>query len=335
MQDLFNNISNDYIYPDLPPCPGASDKGTFTFEFLPNEQVGIVSGSNVIASMELGDIIETILGWDQKIKILQPGEVTFIAGGTKGISKRTQFFPFIGDVAYTGANHAHYMDVDISLNHYIQFKHEDSIFSITSSPNERIDIAFNRAFDASGININVTYTKEGLLFKGKTAGYLFDVENVIVTLHEPDSSSYTETLLEDTEQSIPSFKYPNTAMLGYVLKVVYPNKVVDSDSYVEINHVPDYLEYFTEVKDATLGCYTRNYKAIDVGLNKSCDEDVMSSGDYLNYISENDKWEKVGKLRIWLSSQDALNSTDENLITGFYVYNPHDFPVQISYITIN
>jgi hypothetical protein len=339
-QDLFNNISNDYIYPDLPPCPGSSDDGSYIFEFLPNEQVGVISGSDIIAAMDLGDISQPISGWVQQSKILQPGEVTFIQGLTKGISIHLQFFPFDGSVIYTGANHPFYMSADISLNYYKSFKHYDINVFATADPDDGIDIAnaFAIKFDELGIAIDVTYEPSGLTFKGQTAGYLFNVDNVDVSLWEPDTSIWGETLYEDSSTSIPAFKYPNGAMLGYVLKVIYPKSVEDSEAYVEINHVPDYLEWFEFVYDATDatcgGCYVRHYDAVDVGISKSCKINTMSGGDYLNYIDTHNKWEKVGPLRIWLSVPDPVNSNIENLITGFYVFNPHDFPVQISYMTI-
>ena len=67
-------------------------------------------------------------------------------------------------------------------------------------------------------------------------------------------------------------------------------------------------------------------------MNGNSTSSTMSAGDYLAYIEENNKWEKVGLLRIWLSADDPENSSIENLITGFYVYNPHDFEVKIEYM---
>lgn len=335
-QDLFNNISNDYVCPDLPPCPGAGDN-QYTFEFLPNEQVGIVSGSDIVSAMGLGDISQPVDGWVQQSKILQPGEVIFITGLTKGISLRTQYFPFDGSVSYTGANHSLYMGIDLSLNYYKSFKHYDITVHAEADADEGIDIesALNIKFDDMGILIDAVYDQSGLTFTGDHVGYLFDIEQVDVSLFEPDSSAWRVTLTEDTSVSIPAFKYPNSAMLGYVLKAKYPSTATPEDSYVEINHVPDFLEYFELDTDATCGdCYIRYYKAVDVGVSKSCDLDVMSGGDYLNYVEINNKWEKVGLLRIWLSAVDPPNSNIENLITGFYVFNPHSFPVQLSYMII-
>jgi len=36
----------------------------------------------------------------------------------------------------------------------------------------------------------------------------------------------------------------------------------------------------------------------------------------------------------WIIADDPENSSIENLITGFYVYNPHDFVVKLDYMVI-
>jgi hypothetical protein len=56
----------------------------------------------------------------------------------------------------------------------------------------------------------------------------------------------------------------------------------------------------------------------------------MSAGDYLEWITENEDWKKVGDSYIWTSAPD--NGDTRNLIDGFYVYNPQTFPVQIDYL---
>jgi hypothetical protein len=62
---------------------------------------------------------------------------------------------------------------------------------------------------------------------------------------------------------------------------------------------------------------------------------ALSAADYLDYIESNKLWEKVGVLRMWLSATDPENSNTENLITGFYVFNPTASVVKIDYMTIN
>jgi hypothetical protein len=330
--DLFNNISNDYIYPDLPPCPGAGGD-QYTFEFLPGEQVGIVSGSDIVSAMGLGDISQPVTGWVQQSKVLQPGEVTFVQGLTKGLLNQKQVFLFNPDGSlYSESANYYNLAIDLSLNYYKNFRHYDVSIHAQADIDKEIDTALDMAFDAKGILIHTTYDASGITFIGDNPGYSIDITGVLGT-----DGSISEYLIYDASLSNPAFKYPNTAMLGYVLKAVYPSTAEDFERYVEINHVPDYLEWFELETDATCGdCYVRHYEKVDVGLSakNNCMIDTMSAGDYLTYIEEHNEWEKVGQIRIWLSAVDPINSTVENLITGFYVFNPHDFPVQISYMII-
>jgi hypothetical protein len=337
MADLFNNTSNDYINPTLNPCPGAGDGGASgTFEFLPGQEVGVISGSDIVTSMGLGDISVPVDGWTNQSKILQSGEVIFIPGLTKGISYRYQSFPFDGSVLYTNTNHSFYLAVDMSINYYRNFRYyEDAIHAEANLTNGiTIENALQIALDAKLINVTTTYDASGLTFIGTALGYSYDITALDVSLFQYNSLT-RETLAEDASVAIPAFKYPNGAMLGYVLKATYPSTVEDYESYIEINHVPDSLVYY-EV--STGGCYSRYEKLVDVGLNSGLlcvgNTTVMSAADYLTYVEENSLWEKVGVIRIWLTATDPDNSLIENLITGFYIYNPHTFPVQISYMII-
>jgi len=331
MADLFNNnTSNDYIYPDLPQCPGASD--TYTFEFLPGLQVGIVSGSSIISAMGLGDIMQPVTGWVQQTKILQPGELIFVQGLTKGITNRTQRFFIDDDASVTHSRD--YISIDMSLNYYKNFRYYNSNISATSDYDNGIDIenALNLVFSDNGINITADYVDaSSLSFSGSQAGYYFNITNIEASSFLPDTSIFGETLVEDVSSGLAAYKYPNSAMLGYVLKVTYTD-IIESDKWIEINHVPDELVYYTTIDNST---YSQVTKTIDVGQSGiSCDPDTMSAADYLDYVETHNLWEKVGPLRIWISADDPESSNTKNLIRGFYVFNPFGSPVQIDYMTI-
>jgi len=332
--DLFNNnTSNDYVNPDLPQCPGESDSAIF--EFLPNQQVGVISGSDIIMSMSLGDILQPVTGWVQQTKILQPGEVIFVQGLTRGISSKVQIFPFDASVIYTGSNHQYYLSVDMSINYYKNFRYyQDSIYVTADYTNQiNIENALNIEFDNRGITVSASYDPSALSFTSNVLGYNYNITSLDVSLFQFDTST-NSILAEDTSSNIPAFKYPNGAMLGYVLKITYPNSVTDQSSmYIDINHAPDYLVYF-EPSTGNTDAYLRYYKAVDVGLNGASTDDTMSAADYLDYVQSNNKWEKVGVLKIWLAAQDPENSNVENLITGFYLFNPQTFAVQIEYMII-
>lgn len=336
--DLFNNFlnpSNDYINPDLAPCAGDSDSNFF--EFLPNQQVGITNGNSIISSLSLNDIAEEISGWVTQSKILQSGEITFIQGLTKGITTSSRYFPWYGSVSYTGDDHQYYLQLDISINYYKNFRYYQTAISVEGDYVNGITIenALDMKLDELGISVTSSYDPSGLTFTGTQAGYWFDVTAVEAILY-PDTSAYTESLIEDDDAYLPAYKYPNTAMLGYVLKVIYPTSstINDYDKYVEVNHVPDYLTYY-EASTGDTNCYVKYTKAVDVGQSGvSCDPDTISAADYLDKVETNNLWEKVGPLKIWVSVEDPGTSNVENLITGFYVFNPQSFSVKIEYMVI-
>ncbi len=79
--------------------------------------------------------------------------------------------------------------------------------------------------------------------------------------------------------------------------------------------------------------YEKTIKRLDVGLNGSSTDEVMSAGDYLAWITENDYWNKFGDMYSWTSSADAGAACD-NLINGFYVFNPQTFNIKIEYMIL-
>lgn len=344
MTDIFNNLSNDYINPDLAPCAGEADDATF--EFLSGEQIGVVSGNRIISALGLSDIEQSIDGYIQQSKILQSGEITYITGMTKGLEEEVQYFPLDGSVRYLDASHAYALSINASINYYRNFRYYQDAFFATGNAATGVTIenAIDIALGAKSISVDCTYDASGLTFTGETAGYWFDVTAIDACLYLTDTSTWGKTLVEDTSSYIPPFKYPNGAMLGYALKITYPSSTSVYNKYVKINHVPDYLAYYTATEvsifvdpsswDAST-YYIRDYDEVDVGASgTSCDPDAMTAADYLDQVERNNYWEKVGPLRIWISAEDPADSNTENLITGFYVYNPQSFSVQIDYITI-
>jgi len=333
MSDLFNNTSNDYINPDLAHCAGDGD--TYTFEFLSGKAAGIVNGSVIIASMGLSDIEQPVDGWVQQTKVLEPGEVIFIQGLTKGISNKVQYFPLDGSVIWSGGTDELYLSLDISINYYNNFRYYQSAVHVTSDPSNLITIknALDIRFDELGILVDSTYDPSGLTFTGTQAGYSFDITAIDASLWVIDTSIWGIPLTENTSAGIPAFKYPNGAMLGYVLKATYPSIAAVYQEFLHINHVPDYLTYY-EVSTGDANSYVQYYKAVDVGLNGAGNTTTLSAAEYLDQIQTNDLWEKVGALRIWLTAPDPASSATENLITGFYVFNPQTFAIRIDYMTM-
>jgi len=325
--DLFNNQSNDYINPDLPTCPGQSDS-TY-FEFLTGKSVGVISGSNILASMNFSDLSIPVTGWVQQKKLLESGEVTFIQGLTKGISTKTETFYSASTINASVAGY--YMSMDMSIGVYKNFRYTKYDVSAQAdfSLNTNIVNAMNLALSNKGISASITYDDVSTFtISAGGSGYDFGDTAMIISL---DSSTTKYNLVKNNTLTIPAFKYPNSAMLGYFLRINYPLSITDeSTKYININHVPDMLDLST---GSTLST-SANAKPVDAGMNGESTATTISAGDYLNHVDTTGKWEKVGPLRAWISASDPAGSNIENLITGFYLFNPQSFQVQVEYIVI-
>ncbi len=95
--------------------------------------------------------------------------------------------------------------------------------------------------------------------------------------------------------------------------------------------------------DPSIGCvfdiiedtstfYLRHRKKIEVGMSGCSIGESISAGDYLNMVTVNNMWKKVGDMYIWTSSPDPADCTIKNLIEGFYVFNPHEFVIKVEYL---
>jgi len=316
--DYFNNLSNNFIQPQLAQCPTADSNGSF-FEFIPKRSLGIASGNDILDSIDFTGFSQAVTGWSKERKLLQPGEVIFIQGMTKEPTYRTEIFPFPPTIT-----DMYNMYVDISINYYKNFKYITTEVSANGDVNLGITIAnaLNIKFNSQNININAATDAENFTFTGTTLGYDFNIVNDIFDI---TINSVTTSLYADVSQGTSYANYPNSAMLGYVLRVEYPVSITDpAIMYVDINHVPNTLTYYE--KDPNTSEYIQYTKKVDVGNNYSSGT-VISSGDYLNYITVNELWEDVGQLRVWLGAEG-------NLIPGFYVFNPQNYPVQIEYMIL-
>jgi hypothetical protein len=333
--DLFNsnfgNSSNDYIQPNLAPCPDAGD--SYAFEFLGKKAVGVVNGAQTLASMLFSDFSQPITSWTQEKKVIESGEVIFIPGLTKGITQKSE--TFYSAVTINASVAGYYMTADISIGVYKNFRYTLYDVSVNAdySLGTNITSAINIGLAAKGIGVTVGYDDVStFVFTASTLGY--DFGDTALTLFV-DSSNGTNTkynLTKNTIATIPAFKYPNGAMLGYIIRTMFPTSATtDSDKWLYINHVPDMLDLST---GSTLST-SANVKSVDVGMNGLSTSTTISAGDYLNYVDTNGKWEKLGSFRAWISAEDPTSSSIENLITGFYLFNPQTFPIQIDYILVN
>jgi len=350
MTDLFNNPSNNYVTPDLKPCSNASDLNS-TFEFFNNKKVGVINGSTILTSLDLSNIKVFITEFKQDRKLLNPAEVIYVPGLTKGIQSRSQSFPVPYFITSTiGYENFITTKFDISYNKKFKYVTDNIDSSLnyvdTVKMTDQVDMVLN------GKSIPVySEIDSSLNFRlyGSQSGFDFYVNNVTMTIIDAstDSTSPFITLIDSfTGLSIPQVytlsedlslefeyaRYPNGAELGYVMVGTYPDEYIESDKWIYINHVPDSLNVFDI---STGGLYEKKLKTINVGSSGPSDDNVMSGGDYLNYITENNLWDKFGVFKSWLGCVDNVETNEKNLVRGFYLYNPHDFPVLVEMLLIN
>jgi uncharacterized protein YjbI with pentapeptide repeats len=245
--DVFNNPSNDYVNPGLAPCVNVPDGNSGDFKFI-DDGAGVVVGSDIASFMDLSDITIHVTTWASNKITLQSGEVIYVPGLEKGLMNRKQVFNILSS-GYAGSTSKYFMIVDLSISYYNNFKHYDINIEASSNYSQNIDIddALNIALGNNNIKAEVTYDPSSFTFIGTQEGYDFEISNIVLTLidsstdanspfiYPPILPSYE--LEEDASLALPAMKYPNGAMLGYILKARYPTTECYRDWWIYMNHV--------------------------------------------------------------------------------------------------
>ena len=342
--DQFNNPANNYVYPALSPCAGTGNDSNL--EFI-DDGLGIVSGSEILAKNDFSDISIPVSSYTTESKILSEGEIIYVPGLTKGLTQKRQGFEMPALVSTDETLNSLFLTADLSINYYKNFKYIYDSVDVSANYGQNINIedALNIALAGKAIRVTATYDPSTLSFQGNIDGYEFIVDNIILGVidtsenslspfsHLTNDSSYI--LEEDPSLYIPYAKYPNGAMQGIVMKGIYPADTPSCpyDHWLKIHHVSNIVSIYEPVEIDSSTYYEKVEKTVDVGMNGSSTETVMSAGDYLEWITTNDDWNKFGDMYIWTTSPDACD-TCYNLINGFYIYNPHAFNIKIEYMLI-
>jgi hypothetical protein len=347
--DLFNNTSNDYISPNFQPCAGSGSQETL--KFLDNGQVGIVSGTNIVSYIDFSSISIDIEGYNKEIKTLQSGEVVYIPGLTKGLLNKQIAFT-IPDLSSNDLTLSPYfMILDFSINYYKNFRYTNTNIDTSSNYSQNITItnAVNLSLSSNNVSVSMSYDPSYFAFGGSVEGYDFAISNVVLTLidaSENSSSPFyadvsdgiryprTFTLTDISTMEIPYARYPNGGEQGVLLKLTYPTSssltIADTDKWLYLNHVRN--EITTWELDASSN-YQAITRTVDVGLSGSSTTTVMSAGDYLDYVTANEYWQKIGWFYLISSAPDTEDDDSiSNLINGFYLYNPQTFPIKVEYM---
>jgi hypothetical protein len=256
--DVFNNSANNYVNPNLSPCAGAGDDSYL--EFLPNDTIGVVQGGNTLASISFSDIKIPVSAYNSQKKVLEPGEVAFITGLTKGLSYRSQSFilPFFD--TSSAELEPYFMTIDLSVGFYKNFGYK--LYNLEASANYSNNIsivdALNVAFSNLQAKITCSYDPSDLTFIGSQAGWDFNISNVELTLIDTSENALSPfrnlgdpqniELEEDLSKMVLYAKYPNSAMQGIILKATYPSEESPYDKWFQINHAPDIVTIYEPIQ---------------------------------------------------------------------------------------
>jgi uncharacterized protein YjbI with pentapeptide repeats len=256
--DLFNNSGNNYANPGFSPCVGSADSNFF--EFLKNG-VGITSGSDVLSEIDYSNIKIPVSSWSQQIRIVNPGEVTFIQGLSKILLSKQQGFTMPVLASTDDTLNKFFMDIDLSINYYEGFGYKGS--NIDTSSNYATSLGIDDAITLDLYNKNIgvtsTYSESIMYFNGSVAGTEFDVTNVTLTIVDASENAdspfaanvvngvrqqITYDLVLDPLYNVNSAKHINTASQGIVIKNVYPTEYAGAeiskyDKWVYLNHTID------------------------------------------------------------------------------------------------
>lgn len=251
--DLFNNPSNDYIYPGLAPCPGAADDQYLTWT---ENGLAIIKGSQIVSEIGFNDLQTPVNSFSKQQVTLESGEVTFIPGLTKGLCNKNIGFLLPALNSSDLSLNPFFFELDFSINFYKNFSFTTLSIDVSADYEQNIDIedAINIKFDSLGIKILSSYDPSILCFTGTTPGYEFYVTNMVLHIYDSSGTGAVHyspfayganaeyyDLEEDPSAFIPAMKYPNTAMQGLALKGIYPSDQAECDKWVYLHHVTDYV----------------------------------------------------------------------------------------------
>lgn len=257
--DLFNNSSNNYVYPALSPCAGTGENSYLEFT---DKGIGIISGSDILAKIDFSDIQIPVSAFSTETKIIGPGEVVYIPGLTKGLTKKQQGFTMPYLVSTNESINPLFFGIDLSINYYKNFKYTYDNISVVANYGSNLNIqdALNIALDTKGIKAEASYDPSTLSFIGTLDGYEFSVSNLILSIIDTSENSsspfdhlanaYEYLLAEDSSYYIPSSKYPNGAVQGIVMKGMYPSNTAmcPYDHWLYINHVMDSVVIYEPIE---------------------------------------------------------------------------------------
>jgi len=257
--DVFNNPSNDYVYPALSPCAGAGDDSYLQFV---KDGIGVVSGSDILAKIDFSSIKIPVSAYTVESKIIGQGEVIYVPGLTKGLQKRQLGFLFPELDSDDEDLNTYFFEVDLSIGYNSSFRYYTKNIDVSANYSQNLTIvdALNIALGNLGVKVTASYDASALIFTGTVDGYDFSISNVILGIIDASENSSSPfpyqanadfyTLEASDDYDIPYANYRNGAVQGIIMKGIYPSETPETpyDKWLYINHVRNYVTIYDPIE---------------------------------------------------------------------------------------
>lgn len=108
---------------------------------------------------------------------------------------------------------------------------------------------------------------------------------------------------------------------------------LNSDDPNEISYHQDDI-FITDQKDDNNIWETQPNKGLPkfVDSHKALSDKVIGLYKYMEYLSTNDLWLRIGEGYILIGKDDDLQTNTKNLLQSVLLYNPNDVPIRVKYI---
>lgn len=264
--DLFNNNTNNYANPGFAPCISNPDSNSL--QFVKNG-IGIVSGNEIISKIDFSSLSIPVSAWSQQVRVINPGEVTFIQGLDKVLLQKQQGFTMPTLTSSDSDLNKYFIEIDLSINYYSSFSYKgvDVDTSANYSSSIAVDDAVTLDLYDKGISVTSTFTDDAIYFNGTVAGYDFSVTNVTITLIDASQNSespFTPNIINgvrypivydlsiDDDLTIAAAKHLATASQGIILKNIFPAEynsttISTYDKWLYLNHASNTVTSYVPI----------------------------------------------------------------------------------------
>jgi hypothetical protein len=365
--DLFNqyysNPKKQFVYTNMT-CSSASSADNTNF-IINNTEGQISNGTDILSSLSLSSIKESVTEWSNQTKTIEPYSILYLQGLDFGLTFMQRGYGQI-DASLINTNlWEYFVRLDASFGYLEGGASKTLSISIKADYENHINIidALNNSFALTNAPFTVelkdssvllfTSSISGLEFSALTDVSLSTIENDVSNPYSPfEATSYVLNQIDS--YYVPAKKYPNGAYKVLLITADYPkynaSSIDESELSLQIAHIKDKVDLYE--KDTSTNQYNKLTKyVVDSYFNQdefsyfawanpNNNTDVSAISDastnyiglygYINWIESNELWKKFGSLYAIISAGDDLGSSHLNLISSPIIYNPNSFPIRLN-----